>query len=61
MYQLQNSQNQALCVRGMKRNHIPIVYMKLKLINGRHLSPTYKGTQLLHIKKFSRIKSIVQN
>jgi len=42
--QLQSSQHQADYVTSIKRNNIPVVYIKLKLISGRHVSLTYKGT-----------------
>jgi hypothetical protein len=42
-WQLQNSNHQAVYVRSIKANHIPSVYIKLKLISGRHLGLTYKG------------------
>jgi len=45
MFQLQSSQYRAVYVTSIiKGNHIPVVYIKLKLISGRHFSLTYKGT-----------------
>jgi len=44
MFQLQRTQHQAVYMRSIKANHIPVVYMKLKLFSGRHLSITYTGT-----------------
>jgi len=44
MFQIQTSHQQAVYVRSMKENHIPVVYIKLKVISGRHLSLTYKRT-----------------
>jgi len=46
MFQLQSSPHRAVYVRSTTGNHIslPAVYIKLKLICGRYLSPTHKGT-----------------
>jgi len=44
IYQLQSSHNQAVNVRSITGNHIPVVYIRLKLISGRYLGLTYKDT-----------------
>ena len=44
---LQSSQHQAVYVKSIKANHIPVVYTQLK---GRYLSLTHKRVSLLHIK-----------
>jgi hypothetical protein len=44
MFQLHSSQHQAVYVRSIKGNGVPVVYVKLKLISGKHLSLTYKCT-----------------
>jgi len=44
MFQLHSSNHQAVYVRSIKGNHIPVVYIKLKLISGRQPSLTYRGT-----------------
>jgi len=51
MFRLQNNHHQAVYVRSTKGNHIPVVYVDLKIICGRHLWLTYKGIRLLHIQK----------
>jgi len=56
IYQLHSSHNQAVIVRSITGNHIPIAYMRLKLISGRYLGPTYKDTCTLHIKKCIQYK-----
>jgi hypothetical protein len=50
MFQLQSSHHQAVCVRSIKGNHISVVYILLKMINGGHLGLTHKVMLLLHIK-----------
>jgi uncharacterized protein YqjF (DUF2071 family) len=35
MFQLQSSNQQAVYVRSIKGNHIPVVYVQLKMIRGR--------------------------
>jgi len=45
-FQLQSRNHQAVYVRSIRRNHIPIVYIELKMINGRHIGHTYKGTSI---------------
>jgi hypothetical protein len=51
MFQLQSSHHQAVYVRIIKRNHIPVVYIEIKMIKERHLGITHKGIQLLHTQK----------
>jgi len=36
-FQLQSSRHQAVYVSLIKGNHIPVVYIELKMINGRHV------------------------
>jgi hypothetical protein len=43
MFQLQSSHHQAVFVRRIKGNHIPVVYIEFKMINGRYLGLKYKG------------------
>ena len=43
MCQLHSSHHQALYVRRIKGNHIPVVYIYLKMITGIYLDLTYKG------------------
>ena len=42
MFQLQSSHHQALYVRSIKGNFIPVVYISLKIIHGRQFGLTYK-------------------
>jgi len=56
MFQLHSSNQQAVYVRGIKPNHIPAVYIQLKMICGRYLSITYNGMWLLHINKHLQYK-----
>jgi len=44
MFQLHSSHHQAVYVRFTKPNHIPAVYIQLKMICGRYLSITYVVT-----------------
>jgi len=44
IYQLQSSHNQVVKMRSIKGNHIPVAYIRLKLISGRYLGLTYKDT-----------------
>ena len=53
MSQLQSGQHQAVYVKSIKANHIPVVYTQLKMISGRHLGLTYKSIWELHIKTFT--------
>ena len=41
--QLQSSQHQAVYVKSIKANHIPVVHTQLKMISGRYLGLTFKG------------------
>ena len=59
IYQLQSSHNQAVYVRSIKGNHIPVAYIRLKLNGGRYLGLTYKDIRMLHIKSVYNIKGIV--
>ena len=52
MFQLQSS-HQTVCMRSIKGNHIPVVYIQLQIISGRYFGITYKGMRLLpnmHLK-----------
>jgi len=42
MFQLHSSQHQAVYIRGIKGNFIPVVYTLLKIIRRRYLGVTYK-------------------
>ena len=44
IYQLQSSHNQVVNMRSIKGNHIPVAYIRLKLISRRYLGLTYKDT-----------------
>jgi len=44
MFQLQNSHHQAVYMRNIKANHIPLVYIQLKMISGRLPGLTNKAT-----------------
>jgi len=48
MSQLQSGQHQAVYVKSIKANHIPVVYTQLKMISGRYLSLTYKRMTVTH-------------
>jgi hypothetical protein len=43
MFQLQSSHHQAVYVRRIKGNFIPVVYILLKMICGSHLGLSYNG------------------
>jgi len=43
MFQLHRSHHEAVYVRFVKPNHIPAVYIQLKMTCGRYLSITYNG------------------
>jgi hypothetical protein len=42
-FQLQRSHHQVVYVRSTKGNHIPAVYIELKMISGRYLGLTYSS------------------
>jgi len=56
IHHLKSRQNQAVNVRAIKGNRMSVAYIRLKLIGGRHLSLTCKGTRMLHIKRRSQYK-----
>jgi len=43
MFRLQSSLRQAVRVRSIKGNYVPVVYMQLQTVNGRDLILTCKG------------------
>ena len=43
-WQQQSSHNKAVHVRSIKGNHIPVAYIRLKLIGGRYFGLRYKHT-----------------
>jgi hypothetical protein len=43
MLQQHSRHHQAVYVRSTKGNHIPAVYIYIKMITGKYLSPIYKG------------------
>jgi hypothetical protein len=43
MFWQQSSHHLAIYVSNTKRNHIPVVYIYLKMISVRYRSLTYKG------------------
>jgi len=43
MFQLQSSHHQAVYVRSIKGNHIPVVYIELKMVSRRDLGLIHKG------------------
>jgi hypothetical protein len=57
MFQLQSSHHQAVYVRSIKGNHIPVVYIQLQMIIERYFGLTYKGMWLLHINKHLQYKN----
>jgi len=44
IYHLRSSHNQVVNMRSIEGNHIPVAYIRLKLISGRYLGLTYKDT-----------------
>jgi len=61
MFQLHSSHHQAVCVRSLTGNVIPVAYIRLKLINGRRYhSLTYSVIRLLQVKKVRSVKRNVQ-
>ena len=52
MFPLQISHHQAIYVRSIKGNHIPAVYILLKMIIWRYLSLTCTGIWLLHVNPY---------
>jgi len=43
LFQLQSSHQQDVYVRSVKANHIPVVYIWLKMISERYFGLTYKS------------------
>jgi len=43
MFHLQSTQYQALYVRSIKGNFIPVVYIRLKMISVKYFGLKYKG------------------
>jgi len=43
MFQLLSSHHQAVYMTNIKANHIPVVYIQLKMISGRFPGLTNKG------------------
>jgi hypothetical protein len=43
MFQLHSSHHQAVYVRRIKGNFIPVVYILLKMVSGKYFGLIYKG------------------
>jgi len=56
MYQLHSSHQQAVCVSSITVNHIPAIYIQLKMYSRRNIGLTYNCIQLLHINKHFQYK-----
>jgi len=59
MFQLQSRNHQAIYVRSIKGNLTSVIYIQLKMINGRHLSLTHKAYGSSTYKSIYDIKDIL--
>ena len=46
-------------MRSIKGNHIPVAYIRLKLISGRYFGLTYKDAWMLYIKSVHNTQGVV--